>query len=65
MIKTQVLKHLLGARAREEGAKEMSVEEQWRRVGKSGQLRARSEKMTQSNTSVMRRSAVPFKSQRV
>ena len=39
-------------RAREEGAKEMSGEERWRRVGVSGSLRdRRSEEMTPSNTS--------------
>ena len=42
MVRTQVLKHLPGARkARVEGAKEMSGEERWRRVGVSGSLRGR------------------------
>ena len=40
------------SRAREEGAKEMSEEERWRKVGESGSLRGRrSKEMTQSNTS--------------
>ena len=53
MIKTQILKHLPGQeRAREEGAKEMSGEEQCRRVGVSGSLRGRrSKEMIRSNTS--------------
>ena len=56
--------------AREEGAKEMSGEERlsverWRRVGVSGLLKGRrSEEMTQSNTSSLRGSEVPFESQR-
>ena len=51
-------------RAREEGAKEMSGEERWRRVGVSGSLRGRrSEEMTQSNTSSPQGSKVPLKSQ--
>ena len=40
MVKTQILKHLPGQeKAIEEGAKEMSIEERWRRVGMSGLLR--------------------------
>ena len=39
--------------------------ERWRRVGVSGSLRGRrSEEMTQSNTSFLRGSEVPFESQR-
>ena len=71
MVRTQVLKHLPGARkAREEGAKEMSgeerlPEERCRRVGMSGSLKGRrSEEMTQSNTSSPRGSEVPLESQR-
>ena len=61
--KTQVLKHLPGAR--EEGAKEMSGEERCRRVGVSGSWRARRlEDMTQSNTSSPRESEVAHESQR-
>ena len=63
MIRTKVLKHLPGAR--EEGAKEMSGKERWRRVGVSGSLRGRrSEEMTQSNTSSPRGSVVTLESQR-
>ena len=62
MVRTQVLKHLPGAR--KEGAKEMSGEERWRRVGVSGSLKGRSEDMTQSNTSSPRGSEVPLESQR-
>ena len=52
-------------RAREEGAKEMSGEEQCRRVGVSGSLRERrSKEMTQSNTSSLRESEVSLESQR-
>ena len=72
MVRTQVLKHLPGARnARVEGAKEMSgeerlPEERWRRVGVSGSLSGRrSEEMTQSNISSLRGSEVPLESQSV
>ena len=52
-------------KAREEGAKEMSGEEQCRRVGVSGSLRERrSEQMTKSNTSSPRGSEVLLESQR-
>ena len=66
MIRTQVLEQ---DRAREEGAKEMSGEERLserrlRKVGMSGSLRRRSEKMTQSKTFFLRGSEVPFVSQR-
>ena len=71
MIKTQVLKHLPGAREgkREEGAKKMSgeerlPEERWRRVGMSKSLRGRRpEEITQSNTSSPRGLEVSFESQ--
>ena len=64
MIRTQILKHLPGAtEAREEGAKEMSGEERWRRIGMSGSLRGRPE-IIQSNISSPRGSEVPFDSQR-
>ena len=68
MIRTQVLKHLPGAR--EEGAKEITgeerlLEERWRRVGISGSLRGRrSEEMTQSNTFSPLGSEVPLELQR-
>ena len=71
MVRTQVLQHFPGAeRAREEGSKEMSGEEQlseerWRRVSVSGSLRGRrSEEMTQSNISSLLGLEVPFESQR-
>ena len=52
-------------KAREGGAKEISGEEQWRRVGVSGSLRERrSKKLTQSNTSSTWGSEVPLESQR-
>ena len=51
-------------RAREEGAKKMSGEERWRRVGVSGSLRGRRSEMTQSNTLSLRGSEVPLESQR-
>ena len=52
-------------RAREEGAREMSGEERWRRVGVSGSLRERrSEEMTQSKTFSPQGSEVHFESQR-
>ena len=58
------MKHLPGAR--EEGAKEMSGEKRWRRVGVSGSLRGRrSEEMTQSNTSSAQGLDVPPESQSV
>ena len=51
-------------KAREEGAKETSGEERWRRLGVSGSLRGRrSEEMTQWNTSSPRGSEVTFESQ--
>ena len=51
--------------ARQERAKEMSGEEQWRKVGVSGSLKGRrSEEMTQSNTSSLRGLEVTFESQR-
>ena len=51
-------------KAREEGAKEMSGEERWSRVGVSGSLRGRrSEEMTQSTTSSPRGSEVTLESQ--
>ena len=63
MVKTQVLKHLPGAR--EEGAKEMSGEERWRWVGVLESLMGtRSEEMIQSNTSSPRGSEIPLESQR-
>ena len=50
--------------AREEGAREMSGEERWRRVGVSGSLRGRrSEEMTQSTTSSPRVSEVTLESE--
>ena len=51
-------------KAREKGAKKMSGEERWRRVGVSGSLRGRRSEMTQSNTSSSRGSEVPLESQR-
>ena len=67
MIRTQVLKHLPGARKGKRGVqKDMSgeerlSEERWRRVGVSGSLRGRrSEEMTQSNISSPRGSEVPY-----
>ena len=52
-------------RERVEGAKEMSGEERWRRVGVSGSLRGRrSEEMTQSNTSSLWGSEVTLEPQR-
>ena len=57
------MKHL--PRAREKGAKEMSGEERFIRVGVSGSLRGRrSEEMTQSNTSSPRGWEVLLESQR-
>ena len=67
MIRTQILKNTFKEqdRAREEGAKGMSGEKRWRRVGMSGSLRERrSEEMTQSNTSSSRESEVRFEFQR-
>ena len=52
-------------KARVEGAKEMSGEERWRRMGVSVSLKGRrSEEMTQSNTSSPQWSEVPLESQR-
>ena len=52
-------------RAREKGAKKMSREERWRKVGVLGSLRGRrSEEMTQSNASSPRGSEVTLESQR-
>ena len=57
-------------RAREEEAKDMSEEqlpkEQWRRVAIIGSMRGRRSEdiTTQSNTSLLQRSEVPFESQR-
>ena len=58
MIRTKILKHLPATRkGKEEGAKKMSGEERWRRVGMSGSLRGRrSEEMSGEE--------VPFESQR-
>ena len=74
MIRTQVLKHLPGARkGKREGRKrDFRRGEQWRRVGEKVRrddpiksLRGkRSEEMTRSNTSSPRGSEVPFESKK-
>ena len=52
-------------KSREEGAKKISGEEQWKRVGMSKSLRGRRlEEVIQSNTSYPRGSEVPLESQR-
>ena len=68
MVRIQVWEHLPGAR--EEGAKDMSEEEQlpeerWRRVSMSGSLRGRrSEEMTLLNAFSPQGSEVPLEYQR-
>ena len=71
MIRTQVLKHLPGARKGKRGGSKENIregrlpEERRRRVGVSGSLRGRrSEEMTQSNTSSLWGSEVPPGSQK-